>query len=76
MIKKGARFKNFTPLQRAQLEAVGEKEGLKTATEVFLFVLDKHQDLVNQLSRMERFNTSKTAKINELKENLEKHGIE
>ena len=66
MIKKGARFKDFTPVQRQELEAIAKEEGLKNATDVLLLALEYYIPYKNQIARLTKFNAAKQAKIEEL----------
>jgi hypothetical protein len=70
MIKKGARIKEFTALQKQQLEAICEEEGIHNATDVLLLALDKYLDQKRQIARLNRFNEMKQLKIEELKNQL------
>jgi hypothetical protein len=70
MIKKGARIKEFTALQKQQLEAICEEEGINNANDVLLLALDKYLDQKRQIARLTRFNEMKQLKIEELKNKL------
>lgn len=66
MIKNSVEIRKFTPEQKAQLEAVAKEQGLKNATDVFLFVLDKYRDHVNELARKDWIINYKQKKIERL----------
>ena len=68
MIKNCAYIREFTPAQKKQLEAIAAKQKLKNATDVFLFVLDQHQDLQNDIARLNRIIGLKQSKIEKLSE--------
>lgn len=70
MIKNSTYIRQFTPEQKTQLNEIAQQEGFKNATDVLLYVLSRHQDNVNQLDRLKRFNERKTEKIAELQEQL------
>jgi len=70
MIKKGARIKEFTALQKQQLEAICKEEGISNANDVLLLALDKYLDQKRQIARLNRFNEMKQLKIDELKNQL------
>ena len=67
MIKNSAHIRRFTPEQKRQLEAISKTEGLKNATGVLLFALDKYQDHINQIARRDRIIVLKQKKIEQLK---------
>jgi len=66
MIKKSAHIRQFSPEQKAQIERISKEEGLKNATDVLLFALDKYHDLKFKNDLLAKFNARKKQKIKEL----------
>lgn len=53
-------------MQKAQIERISEEEGLKNATDVLLFALDKYHDLKFKNELLTKYNARKQEKIEEL----------
>jgi len=53
-------------VQKAQIERISEEEGLKNATDVLLFALDKYHDLKFKNELLTKYNARKQEKIEEL----------
>ena len=70
MIKKSAHIRQFTQEQKAQLERIAKEEGLKNATDVLLFALDKYHDLKFKCELLTKYNARKQEKIEELESSL------
>ena len=66
MIKKSAHIRQFTPEQKSQIERISKEEGLKNATDVLLFALDKYHDLKFKNELLKKYNARKQEKIEEL----------
>ena len=66
MIKQSTYIRKFTPLQRKQLEAIEQKEKIKTVPEILFFALDKYHDQQKEIERLKRIIEYKQKKIEKL----------
>ena len=71
MIKKSTYIRNFTPLQRKQLEAVQAEQNIKTVPEILFFTLDNYIEQKKEIERLKRIVQYKQNKIDNLKSQLD-----
>jgi len=71
MIGKMVYVRELNPEQRKLMQEIADAEGLTTGTAVLLFVLEKYNDKINEVARLNRFLAMKNTKIETLKEESE-----
>lgn len=69
MIKKSTYIRKFTPKQIKQMEAIQEKEKIKTIPKILLFALEKYHEQLKDNARLNRIIQIKQNKIERLTEN-------
>lgn len=70
MIKKSTYIREFTPLQRQQLEAVAKAHPeLKTVPDILFHTLGKYLEQREDIARLNRIIQYKQTKIEKLQEN-------
>ncbi|MFL9844712.1 hypothetical protein [Flavobacterium rhizosphaerae] len=67
MIKNQAYIRKFTPRQKALLEEIATAENIKSAKDVFLFLLEAYPDMKNEIARLNRIIQYKQKKIDTLR---------
>lgn len=75
MIKKSTYIRNFTPLQRKQLQAVQLEQNIKTVPEILFFALEKYIDQTKEIARLNRIIEYKQKKIDNLNSKLDGDNI-
>lgn len=63
MIKNSTYIRNFTSLQKKQLEKVQKEQDMKTVPEILFFVLDKYLEQKQDIERLNRIIQLKQNKI-------------
>ncbi|RZJ91313.1 MAG: hypothetical protein EOO20_05390 [Chryseobacterium sp.] len=68
MIKRQIYIRKISPSQRAQLEAIGKENKLKTGPDIVFFILEKYPEQKLEIERLKRIIELKQKKIERLQE--------